>query len=787
MIGPRQILPLAALLHDVGDFVAFASSHRGAAMDHGELGSNWLHTFVELGLPERVAELAKARRGADLDSIARDEVSQAIYHADHLLVQPGPDAKTDAATPPWRQSIFSVGSDKPVGFQAGTTAALPYPEAETPIPDFASVVAAFGEAFRRWVQAGCSPHALLRLIELYWGHMPATARGDDTLAAVSMLDTARLKCALACGLHAAAGDDLLLDALPTDKPYFRLVVGKLCGAEAGLEQWAGRAEVATLLGRAFLARLLMEHAADDLLAGAGLSDAHALHRSDSEFVLLCPNDPRLDDAAARLCAAVNEWLLDRFGLAMHLVAASVPMTPANLRGEGLAQAFAAAEQQLDALAHRPFADRLTPLTTPWEPANPDAACEVCGSESDPELDLLSSRAPDVKACRQCRGLSGLGAGLHTAIGLSAQACASDSRDALCLPKHDGSWTQYALAAGDSAPGAAQLRYAFADAHHAADSAERVLAAGRHIRSSAHLPKTGRTGDKKRRHEIASLRALAKSSRGAARLGLLRFDVDAARSWVWESQPTLVRFAAASRALARFFEEYVPALCAARMPRDWRALDLGDKRYVKGVGRNVTLVRSAGDDLLLLGAWDEVAEAAIDIADAFGLYTSGSGLAASAAVVVDSCDAALCAMAQAASEGVALAKAAGGDRLALFFDRAALVRGQAPGRRASGRHTWQGARDAIVRPLRELLGLGRIVQNHFEPHLAPGFVARLLALLDQWEQGAEWPVARMAHLTQALRDGGRADLAAVQQLLMDTSKWPGLKPALTWLDRLSDKP
>ena len=90
-------------------------------------------------------------------------------------------------------------------------------------------------------------------------------------------------------------------------------------------------------------------------------------------------------------------------------------------------------------------------------------------------------------------------------------------------------------------------------------------------------------------------------------------------------------------------------------------------------------------------------------------------------------------------------------------------------------------------LRRLLALGRIVQNRLETRLPQGLTGRIRDLIEAWEQGDAMSLPRMTQLVRALRDGGRAELSAARKLLLDTSKWAGLKLAIRWFELLADRP
>ena len=804
-----RVLQLGTLLHDVGELVALASSRSGAAMDHGLLGANWLQAFVEVGLPPGVPELAKARHSGEWEQIRKHNLPLLAYHADRWVgsaaISPPPAGEAGLERGPHVQSVFScMGGDAAV-LCPQPESLVAYPTAEPGCVDRTALVASFGEVFRRWVQGGCCPDVLLTLLERYWTALPSPTVDQPGAGPAPLFDAARLTCALASALYECyrsegadiAGEplaELASEELPDDKPYFALVAGRLFGGERFIDRTVAHGDVCTSLGRAFFVRLLSEHLADDVLGRLGLCSASAVLRADTEFLVLCPNVPALSEAVAAGVERVNRWLFDSYGSAMHWGIACVPAAGRDLGKAGFAGVLAALDREVQQQGGRPHRQCLDEILTAREPDLAAASCEVCGTDADPELASLSSRAPTVKACARCRELTEVGAGLMAALGVAAQvvpeplSAPSQEPALLCFPQSDGTWVRYDLVKGDAVPGSVAWRYVFADVaptSHAAGQA-RTLCFARYIRSSAHLPKSGRTGDKKRRHEAASLRALAKSARGTSWLGMLRLDVDGTAARVWAQATDLAHFATLSRSIGQFFGLHVPAICGANLAQGLAPSDVSEKRPQQAGGRNVTLVRSAGDDLLLVGAWDEVVEVALDIRECFRRYTAGGALTLSAAVSVGEPEAGWASLCRDSARALTAAKASGADRCALFYDSAAFARPSHVRGRSHGCHTWGQVQALVVSSVQSLKVAGRMVQNRFEAHMPHAFIRRLLGLAEQYEREGELYLPRMAYLVKQLREGKRGDLSQTQRLLMDASKMPGLRAACVWLTLLGGK-
>ena len=88
---------------------------------------------------------------------------------------------------------------------------------------------------------------------------------------------------------------------------------------------------------------------------------------------------------------------------------------------------------------------------------------------------------------------------------------------------------------------------------------------------------------------------------------------------------MTRTAALSRQLSLFFKHYINLLCRGSVS------GIGDRQKTapfslfgreKKAARDVHIVYSGGDDIFLLGAWDDIVELAVDLRRAFLRFTGG---------------------------------------------------------------------------------------------------------------------------------------------------------------------
>jgi len=117
----------------------------------------------------------------------------------------------------------------------------------------------------------------------------------------------------------------------------------------------------------------------------------------------------------------------------------------------------------------------------------------------------------------------------------------------------------------------------------------------------------------------------KDSKGIPRIGVMRADVDNLGAAFLAGFPaayaTMTRTAALSQRLSIFFKHYINAICrgTADAVTDAPFTLFG---RVKKAARDVHIVYSGGDDIFLLGAWDDIVELSVDLRRAFLRFTGG---------------------------------------------------------------------------------------------------------------------------------------------------------------------
>ena len=123
----------------------------------------------------------------------------------------------------------------------------------------------------------------------------------------------------------------------------------------------------------------------------------------------------------------------------------------------------------------------------------------------------------------------------------------------------------------------------------------------------------------------------KKEKGIKRLGVLRADVDGLGAAFIagfihkenknpEAYATLSRYAALSRSIALFFRKIINSICKKELPEGIKPFYLFEDK--ESEPRKIHVVYSGGDDLFLVGAWDDLMGFAVDLKRVFSVYTNG---------------------------------------------------------------------------------------------------------------------------------------------------------------------
>lgn len=457
---------------------------------------------------------------------------------------------------------------------------------------------------------------LLRVIEETMSYVPSPAGAD-----ISLYDYARMTAAYAAALHRYAAAQDIHSAHTYEErggatlPAFLLVSADISGIQPFIYAIPSKGALKSLRGRSFHLEILLENIVDEILAACGISRSALLYTGGGHFYLLLPNTEDVQNILARCHTEVNNWMLEHFGSSLYLAMAWTACTGAELAGQGTQEAFHRVSEGLSAeklcrYSEEQLAAMFMPESDWNKTRDKERECGVCRTSTAHLMPYPAD--PSIEACGMCSHLFTFGERILTKNAF----CVSAERSAEAL----------------SLPGIGRTLYLTAeeldDVDRLSYKIDRIYA--KNAAYTGDLPVAHLwLGDYSARENKAVLEMenLARrsggteDSKGIPRIGVMRADVDNLGAAFLAGFPseyvTMTRTAALSQRLSLFFKHYINDICDGKFSTHFSLFGREKKAT-----RDVHIVYSGGDDIFLLGAWDDIVELAVDLRRAFLRFTSG---------------------------------------------------------------------------------------------------------------------------------------------------------------------
>lgn len=485
-------------------------------------------------------------------------------------------------------------------------------------------------------RGGIRTNRLLNVLSRHCSDLVAEVEGQS--GTVMFFDLLKLRLSrTSCRL--VAGDAM--------KPYL-FVGGDLSGIQNFIYTVHPKGALKTLRGRSFFLQLVMVDFADQVLRELNLEDFHQVYVGGGGCYLLLPNTSETLRVLTEVSAAFNEWALRTLQGKLFLAVGWVEMGDDDFSNSAI---WGEVARELGRAKSGRYLDKLSE-EGPANPLTPREAalreCQVCRTDENPVYRDEGDGGEERWLCSFCKQMEHLGRHLPRAWGIGRGVPEgrrpSPSVEVCCR-------TYRLILRKDSPDGP--------DADWAVKDSERVWI---FLRQDADLLSCDRVmvppgyAITDEDGEFWTFERLADESKGDKRLGVLRMDVDNlgqifARGMSAEDR-VFANVSALSRALSGFFSETLNALC--------------EKDREKGGGK-FHVVYAGGDDLFMVGSWNDLASFALTIEQEFSRYTGRNpGITLSGGLIVADYHVPLYHLAEWAGEAEEWAKDRGKNRVAMFF-------------------------------------------------------------------------------------------------------------------------
>ncbi|MEG1823522.1 MAG: type III-A CRISPR-associated protein Cas10/Csm1 [Cloacibacillus sp.] len=651
MVESKKTAAIGGLLHDIGKVVYRAEIDSGT---HSAVGYRWLKNIAPFSEAGDILDCLryhhkKALVGAKLSPSSPAYI---VYIADNIAA--GTDRREEAqeegenaAQAPFIKtlplaSVFNLmnGGRRALSYEPlSLSPAANYPTekvAKLTAPLYQQKTRALKDELESIGSSSSYINSLLCQLENILSFVPSSTCTKE-VADISLFDHSKITAAVAASICAYLDEsdrkNYKKELLENEREFmkeeaFLFFSCDFSGIQKFIYQVGSKDALKSLRSRSFILELLMEYLMDEILEECGLSRANLIYTGGGHSYLLLPNTSKTRDALQKFERGVNRWLREQFDNLLYLACAWSPVSANTLKNIPAEKSpYSALYKTLSRTVaekklRRYDAQELRALN---KAGNQSGAreCRICGKSETLRLE------EDI--CSWCASFAEISSDiLKTDIFAAVSETKPERGKCINLPNIYNNekpryiqFKSYEEALAEIKTGGVIRIYSKNNPHTGWNY-------------STNLYMGDYVYDK-------NLDRLATEAAGIKRIAILRADVDnlgraftsgferagsALSAEEKERYKTLSRTAALSRQLSMFFKYHLNTLLNAKDEGAPCFSLFGASPHAK----KALIVYSGGDDVFMVGAWDDIVESAVEIRDAFKKFTGGS-LTLSAGIAV----------------------------------------------------------------------------------------------------------------------------------------------------------
>ena len=662
MINDLALVAKAAMLHDVGKVVIRATGER---KNHSILGADFLQSLMNDD--EKCRQLIRCVRYHHADqmktaALAPDDLSYIIYEADNIASgtdrrerEEDGDASYGFDSSATLENVFNLfdGSGNPSYFplqelDADKTTNFPKskPKPVASQGNYARLLEDLRANFQKRNVEDMSPNELLRILEDTTIFVPSSTNTKE-VCDISLYDHVKITAAVASSMARYFNCQNITDYQDfcwnnakqnRSKKTMLFVSGDFSGIQKFIYRVQSKGAMRMLRGRSFYLDIALENIVDELLDKLSLSRANLIYCGGGHFYFVADNTEETKMVLQEGFTGINRKLAEMFSASLYLAFAWEEICADDLMVQKTWQEkniFQRVGEKLSAAKQKRYDEQ-----TLAELFNPGSRLNLSGKESrecglchrsvsglKPYAADSFGEADSLEVCDICNGLYLLGKDIldHKALFAVVNGTGA-TENGVEIPSAFGKKYLRAVSKADleklQKDGSLVRIYEKNKSSTAEKMASRLW-----------------VGDyaAEKDHTVLDLSDLAEmaggdaSETGIKRLGVLRADVDnlgaafmAGLRKTDSENPdryaTLSRYSSLSRQMTMFFKRTIVDVCKKQLPEGVTPFYLfNDKGKTE---RLLHIIYSGGDDLFLVGAWDDLLEFAVDLRNTFRFYTNG---------------------------------------------------------------------------------------------------------------------------------------------------------------------
>lgn len=576
-------------------------------------------------------------------------------------------------------------------------------------------------------------NSFLEVVEANMNFVPSSTNQKEQ-ADISLYDHSKMTAALGCCIYDFIKEktsdfrEILFEkgSLFYCEQVFLVYSMDLSGIQNFIYTTSGDGALKALRSRSFYLEIFMEYCIDELLESLGLYRTNLLYSGGGHAYLICANTDSNKEKIERFEREINEWLLDIFHIELYLGGAYAECSADHLKNKPEGSYKKIFEKISSGISEKKLrrytASQILKLKQSTRPSMRE--CKVCRRN-----DELCENGK----CRICNHIESMSNGIINGRLFTILNDTDKNRTALPLPfgrvmvsDSEETWKKGLLSA--------KTDYIYTYGKNCMYTGYGVVTklwVGDYCRDS-------------------SLGNLAAESQGIRRLAVLRADIDnLGQAFVrgFENEEnnnryvTLSRTATFSRKMSMFFKLHINKLLSQG---EFYLDDCEEKGK-----RNAVIIYSGGDDVFVIGTWDDIIGFAVDLQQAFEKYTQGT-LTLSAGIGIFHEKYPIAAMAEETGALESISKSMEGKQAVTLF---------------SGEHTykWDEFVNCILGEKMDLLRQF----FHYYPEKGMGILYQMLDLIREKQKGNRMNIARFAYLLGRLEPGAKAEEKAFYQKFSQT--------------------
>lgn len=617
MTEDKLALTFGALLHDIGKVVYRGSSAKGT---HSKLGADFIEELAaqnadfEGKCGQKIVEQIRYHHAKEMSSASRlddDSLAFVTYFADNISA--GMDRKNEGDEQAANfdrdvklRKIFNIINGR-------------HSDATIEHEDYNTIRERIHKGLAGMRLRQSDLNSLLNLLEATTDKVPSSTNLTE-LVDVSLFDHAKTTAAIAVCIYEYLSDhgisnyrEALFDRQRSprfyEEPMFLLCSWDMSGIQSFIYNISGAGALKQLRARSLYLELMLEHVSDELLERLELSRANLLYTGGGHAYLLLPNTRQTKTIFGTFCDELREWLIEHYGIDLYLATSLVECSAHDLANKGEdKQRYPKLYQELSEGLSAAKASRYDARTI--KELNFGSAGEYDHSRECKECHRSDADIDESDLCPLCASLGKISASLiHKDVFVIAEAfegedTVSPGRIGLALP-FDRRLEMY------SRDEYLATRPVFARIY-TKNSWDMGVKLSTHLWMGDYTVDTGKVGIS----AYAGQGSTLEEDYGIKRLGVLRADVDnlgtVFASGIPVEKASISRTSTLSRALSYFFKYRINGI-------------LEEGCY------QAQIIYSGGDDLFLIGNWNDIIHAARDIRREFLAFTGNDSITISAGI------------------------------------------------------------------------------------------------------------------------------------------------------------